>query len=127
MLMIGRALMAKPKLLMLDEPSLGLSPILVQQVFDIIKTIHASGIAILLVEQNARVALDVSSYGYILENGEINLHGPAAALAEQPAGARSLSGRRGVRSIEQALMANCPTTPTSTRRSGWSAATASCR
>ena len=84
MLMIGRALMAKPKLLMLDEPSLGLSPILVQQVFDIIKTIHASGIAILLVEQNARVALDVSQYGYILENGEINLHGPAAALAENP-------------------------------------------
>ena len=84
MLMIGRALMAKPKLLMLDEPSLGLSPILVQQVFDIIKTIHASGIAILLVEQNARVALDVSSYGYILENGEINLHGRAAALAENP-------------------------------------------
>ena len=84
MLMIGRALMAKPKLLMLDEPSLGLSPILIQQVFDIIKTIHASGIAILLVEQNARVALDVSSYGYILENGEIKLHGPAMALAENP-------------------------------------------
>ncbi len=84
MLMIGRALMAKPRLLMLDEPSLGLSPILVQQVFDIIKTIHKSGIAILLVEQNARVALDVSSYGYILENGEINLHGPASALAENP-------------------------------------------
>jgi branched-chain amino acid transport system ATP-binding protein len=84
MLMIGRALMAKPKLLMLDEPSLGLSPILVQQVFDIIKTIHASGIAILLVEQNARAALDVSGYGYILENGEINLHGPAAALASNP-------------------------------------------
>jgi branched-chain amino acid transport system ATP-binding protein len=84
MLMIGRALMAKPRLLMLDEPSLGLSPILVQQVFDIIKTIHQSGIAILLVEQNARVALDVSQYGYILENGEIALHGPAAALAEDP-------------------------------------------
>ena len=84
MVAIGQALMAKPKLLMLDEPSLGLSPILVQQVFDIIKTIHRSGIAILLVEQNARVALDVSSYGYILENGEINLQGPAAELAKNP-------------------------------------------
>ena len=83
MLMIGRALMAKPKLLMLDEPSLGLSPILVQQVFDIIKTIHRSGIAILLVEQNARVALDVSSYGYILENGEINLQGNGGRAREE--------------------------------------------
>src|SRR5262249_45120704 len=84
MLMIARALMARPKLLMLDEPSLGLSPILVRQGFDIIRAIHASGIAILLAEQNARIALDVSQYGYILENGEINLHGPAAALAENP-------------------------------------------
>jgi len=84
MLMIGRALMAKPKLLMLDEPSLGLSPILVQQVFDIIRSIHASGIAILLVEQNARVALDISSYGFILENGEISLKGAATDLARNP-------------------------------------------
>jgi branched-chain amino acid transport system ATP-binding protein len=84
MLMIGRALMAQPKLLMLDEPSLGLSPILVQQVFDIIRAIHAGGVAILLVEQNARAALDTSSYGFILENGEIGLHGPAAELARNP-------------------------------------------
>jgi branched-chain amino acid transport system ATP-binding protein len=76
--------MAQPKLLMLDEPSLGLSPILVQQVFDIIRAIHAGGVAILLVEQNARVALDASSYGFILENGEIGLHGPAAELARNP-------------------------------------------
>lgn len=84
MLMIGRGLMARPKLLMLDEPSLGLSPILVEQVFAIIRRIHAEGTPILLVEQNAHVALEVSSYGYILENGEIKLHGNAAALAENP-------------------------------------------
>jgi branched-chain amino acid transport system ATP-binding protein len=84
MLMIGRALMARPKLLMLDEPSLGLSPILMQQVLDIIKLIHAGGVAILLVEQNARVALDISSYAYVLENGEIRLHGPASELKESP-------------------------------------------
>jgi branched-chain amino acid transport system ATP-binding protein len=80
MLMIGRALMAKPKLLMLDEPSLGLSPVLVEQVFEIIKRVHAEGLPILLVEQNASVALDASSYGYILENGEIIHHGRSAEL-----------------------------------------------
>jgi branched-chain amino acid transport system ATP-binding protein len=76
--------MAKPKLLMLDEPSLGLSPILVERVFDIIRAIHAGGVTILLVEQNARVALDASSYGFILENGEISLHGAAAELVRNP-------------------------------------------
>ena len=84
MLMIGRGLMARPRLLMLDEPSLGLSPILVEQVFAIIARIHAEGTPILLVEQNAKVALEVSSYGYILENGEIRLHGEAATLAKDP-------------------------------------------
>jgi branched-chain amino acid transport system ATP-binding protein len=76
--------MARPRLLMFDEPSLGLSPILVDQVFDIIRRIHASGTPILLVEQNARIALDVSSYGYILENGEIKLNGEAPMLAKNP-------------------------------------------
>ena len=75
MLMIGRALMARPKLLLLDEPSLGLSPILIEQVFAIVARIHADGVPILLVEQNARVALAASQYGYVLENGEIRLHG----------------------------------------------------
>ena len=84
MLMIGRALMARPRLVMFDEPSLGLSPILVQQVFDIIRRIHADGMPILLVEQNARMALEISSYGYILENGEIKLQGPAEVLATDP-------------------------------------------
>jgi branched-chain amino acid transport system ATP-binding protein len=84
MLMIGRALMARPKLLMFDEPSLGLSPVLVDQVFEIIQRIHALGISILLVEQNARIALNVSAFGYILENGEITLHGEARMLAKNP-------------------------------------------
>jgi len=84
MLMIGRALMAQPRLLMLDEPSLGLSPILIEQVFATIKRIHAEGLTILLVEQNASVALDTSSYGYILENGEITHHGTSAELKQSP-------------------------------------------
>jgi branched-chain amino acid transport system ATP-binding protein len=84
MLMIGRALMARPKLLLLDEPSLGLSPILIQQVFAIVARIHADGIPILLVEQNARVALAVSNAGYVMENGEIRLSGKAEDLAGDP-------------------------------------------
>jgi len=84
MLMIGRALMARPKLLLHDEPSLGLSPVLIEQVFAIVRRINADGVPILLVEQNARVALAASQYGYVLENGEIRLHGAAAELAENP-------------------------------------------
>ncbi len=84
MLMIGRALMARPRLMLFDEPSLGLSPVLVEQLFAIITRIHADGMPVLLVEQNARMALEVSAYGYILENGEIVHQGPAAALANDP-------------------------------------------
>ncbi len=84
MLMIGRALMARPKLLLMDEPSLGLSPVLIDQVFAILARINREGVPILLVEQNARVALAASAYGYVLENGEIRLHGAAADLAENP-------------------------------------------
>lgn len=80
MLMIGRALMAEPKLLLLDEPSLGLSPLLVQQLFGIIARVHADGVPILLVEQNAAVALAASDHAYIIENGEIRLDGPAREL-----------------------------------------------
>jgi branched-chain amino acid transport system ATP-binding protein len=84
MLMIGRALMARPRLLMFDEPSLGLSPILVQHTFAIIRRIHAEGLPILLVEQNVRMALDVSARGYILENGEMKVLGAARDLASNP-------------------------------------------
>jgi len=82
MLAIGRALMARPKLLLLDEPSLGLAPLLVQEIFRIIKDIHAEGRAILLVEQNAHRALDAAQYGYVLENGRIVLSGSSQELAE---------------------------------------------
>lgn len=84
MLMLGRALMANPKLLLLDEPSLGLSPVLVQQLFAIVARVHADGVPILLVEQNARIALAASDHGFILENGSIRLDGSAADLACDP-------------------------------------------
>ena len=80
MLAIGRALMARPKLLMLDEPSLGLAPLVVREIFRIIAGLRQSGVAILLVEQNARAALQVADYGYVLETGRITLEGPAPDL-----------------------------------------------
>ncbi len=85
MLAIGRALMASPKILLLDEPSMGLAPILVEQIFDIIRTINKQGTTILLVEQNALMALAVADRGYILQTGEIVLSDSAAALAHNPA------------------------------------------
>ena len=84
MLAVGRALMAKPRLLMLDEPSLGLAPRIVREIFHIIARLRQTGVAILLVEQNARAALQVADYGYVLETGEIALHGPAHDLADNP-------------------------------------------
>ena len=82
MLAIGRALMSRPKLLFLDEPSLGLSPILVKEIFEIIKTINSEGVTILLVEQNARMALGVSKTGLIIENGRFVMKGNACDLME---------------------------------------------
>ena len=80
MLAIGRALMSRPKLLMLDEPSMGLAPILVEQIFDIIKELHAAGTTILLVEQNAQAALGVADRAYVLETGTVSLSGTGAQL-----------------------------------------------
>ena len=82
MLAMGRALMSKPKLLMLDEPSMGLAPILVEQIFDIIKNLHAIGTTILLVEQNAQAALSIADRAYVLETGKITLSGTGAELAK---------------------------------------------
>ncbi len=80
MLALGRALMAKPRLLMLDEPSLGLAPLIVREIFAIIAALKATGVSILLVEQNARAALQVADYGYVLETGEVAIEGSSAAL-----------------------------------------------
>ena len=81
MLAMGRALMSRPKLMMLDEPSMGLAPILVEQIFDIIKDLHRSGTTILLVEQNAQMALSVADRAYVLETGKITLSGTGKELA----------------------------------------------
>jgi branched-chain amino acid transport system ATP-binding protein len=84
MLAMGRALMAGPKLMMLDEPSMGLAPMLVERIFDIIKEINAQGTTILLVEQNAHVALEISDRGYVLETGRVTLSDEASALLRDP-------------------------------------------
>ena len=84
MLAVGRALMSKPSLLMLDEPSLGLAPLVVRDIFRTIDGLRATGVTILLVEQNARAALEVADHGYVLEMGEIALEGPASELARDP-------------------------------------------
>ncbi len=81
MLAIGRALMGQPKLLMLDEPCLGLAPLIVRDIFRIIETLRERGVSILLVEQNARAALNVADEGHVLETGDVVLSGPAAQLA----------------------------------------------
>ena len=92
MLAIGRALMGSPKLLLLDEPSMGLAPLFVEEIFAIIAALRADGTTILLVEQNASAALDVSDHAYVLETGRIVLHGPAADVAADPAVAAAYLG-----------------------------------
>lgn len=84
MLAVGRALMAKPRLLMLDEPSLGLAPRIVREVFRIVARLREMGVSILLIEQNARAALQVADYAYVLETGAVTLEGPAADVAQDP-------------------------------------------
>jgi branched-chain amino acid transport system ATP-binding protein len=84
MLAMGRAMMSRPKLLLLDEPSMGLAPLMVQKVFETVIAISKEGVTILLIEQNARLALEVSSRGYVMESGEITLHGEAKQLLSDP-------------------------------------------
>ncbi|PWC35180.1 ABC transporter ATP-binding protein [Azospirillum sp. TSO22-1] len=84
MLAMGRALMARPKVLMLDEPSLGLAPRIVKEILHLVADLRRTGVAILLVEQNARAALRIADYGYVMETGSVTLHGPADTLANDP-------------------------------------------
>jgi branched-chain amino acid transport system ATP-binding protein len=93
MVAVGRALMSRPRLLLMDEPSMGLSPALVQQNFQIIKDIHGSGVAVLMVEQNAAMALSIADRGYVLSTGEIVLEGPAADLLRSEDLKRAYLGR----------------------------------
>jgi len=94
MLAMGRALMARPKVLLLDEPSMGLAPLLVETIFSIIRTINAEGTTILLVEQNARMALQVAHRGYVLQSGEIVLHDTASALLRSDVVRKSYLGEK---------------------------------
>jgi len=94
MLALGRALMARPRLLMLDEPSLGLAPLIVREIFAIVAELKATGVSILLVEQNARAALQIADYGYVLETGDLALEGPSEALASNPRVAETYLGGR---------------------------------
>ena len=102
MLAVGRALMAKPKLLMLDEPSLGLAPLITRETFRIIADLRRQGVSILLVEQNARAALRVADYAYVLETGQIVMQGPAAELADDP---RVIEAYLGLASKHQEMLA----------------------
>jgi branched-chain amino acid transport system ATP-binding protein len=94
MLALGRALMARPKLLMLDEPSLGLAPRIVREIFRVIAELRSAGVSILLVEQNARAALEIADYAYVLENGVVTLHGTAQEIAGNARIVDSYLGRR---------------------------------
>ena len=101
MLALGRALMARPKLLMLDEPSLGLAPRIARDIFHVIAGLRQTGVSILLVEQNARAALQVADYGYVLEMGEFVLEGPAAELAVNPRVVETYLGLAATRRINR--------------------------
>jgi branched-chain amino acid transport system ATP-binding protein len=93
MLAIGRAIMGQPRMLMLDEPSLGLAPLIVRELFKILEQLRQTGVSILLVEQNATAALALADYAYVLETGDLVLEGPAAELASDPRVAQTYLGQ----------------------------------
>ena len=103
MLAVGRALMARPRLLMLDEPSLGLAPLIVREIFRIVAELRRRGVSILLVEQNARAALQVADYAYVLENGSIKMEGDAERLRNDP---RVIESYLGLASKHQELLSS---------------------
>ncbi|WP_334135387.1 ABC transporter ATP-binding protein [Acinetobacter schindleri] len=102
MLAVGRALMAKPKLLMLDEPSLGLAPLITREIFKVIDQLRGQGVSILLVEQNARAALKLADYAYVLEMGELSMQGKGSELVEDP---RIIESYLGINSKHQDILA----------------------
>lgn len=105
MLALGRALMSKPSLLMLDEPSLGLAPLIVKEILSTISELRSTGVSILLIEQNARAALQIADYGYVLENGEVAIEGPSRELASNP---RVIESYMGVTSTASEQSASLP-------------------
>ena len=108
MLAVGRAMMARPKLIMMDEPSLGLAPLIVQGIFDIIRTINKAGITVLLIEQNANMALKVADYAYVMQTGEITLSGTGAELLENEEVKEAYLGKQSTeRSEPHAVRAFC--------------------
>ena len=111
MLAMGRAMLSRPKLLLLDEPSMGLAPLMVQKVFETIVTISGEGVTILLIEQNAKLALEVSRRGYVMESGEITIAGDVRIAAARPEGARRVSRRDGVAGPPAAAQALQPNPP----------------
>jgi branched-chain amino acid transport system ATP-binding protein len=84
MLAMGRAMISRPRLLLLDEPSMGLAPLMVEKFFEVVRAIAAEGVTILLIEQNARLALEISQRAYVMESGQIILDGPSSALLDDP-------------------------------------------